>query len=186
MDFEDYDTVIKSYPEDKLAYKFTTGTVKEPQIYVRKNYASLNDNFFQIGSSESKEFYSLGSSDYDSENDVTGFTYARITLRMEAREDTYERTVFSVFDFTGLIGGVFEIFEIIGGIFVGYFSSKLFLFSMLTNLYQVQKIDHNDTTEQEFTKVLPKTRKISIKTNKKRFNEESKVPISKIKHTKDK
>ena len=183
MDFEDYDTVIKSYPEDRFSYKISSGISKEPQIYVRKNYVSLNDNFFQTGLTENKEFYSVSTSDNDFDIDPTGINYARVTIRMEAREDTYERTVFSVFDFTGLIGGVFEIFEIIGGIFVGYFSSTLFLFSMLTNLYQVQKID--DTTEQEFTKVLPTTRKISIKTGKKQLHEEFKASANQIENPKD-
>ena len=36
MDFDDYDTVIKSYVDDRFTYTIRSGTVKIPQIYVRK------------------------------------------------------------------------------------------------------------------------------------------------------
>ena len=75
---------------------------------------------------------------------------------MVAREDTYERTVFSFFDLTGLVGGVFEILELAGGLFVSIFAHSLFMFSMLNDLYQVQKIDSN----HNFSKVIPKTKEL--------------------------
>lgn len=53
--------------------------------------------------------------------------------------NTYERSVFSVLDFTGNLGGLFEVLEITGSIIVGLFSSKLFFYSFLSRLYQVDK-----------------------------------------------
>ena len=143
----------------------------------------LNDAFFQIGQTEQKEFYSVGGSRYDILDDSTNITYAFIRVRMDTREDTYERTVFSVFDFTGLIGGVFEIFEVTGNIIVGYFATKLFMFSMLSNLYQVQKFD----AEQEFSEIpnLPKNI-VKVKNNEqlKQLREESKMPLDNTKLSK--
>ena len=104
-----------------------------------------------------------------------------VTIRMEAREDTYERTVFSVFDFTGLVGGVFEIFEILGGVIVGFFAHKLFMFSVLSNLYQVHKI----TDGKDVDKVIPKTKIVRMKKARSkhdpRMYEESKIPLEKNK-----
>ena len=143
----------------------------------------LNDAFFQIGQTEQKEFYSVGGSRYDILDDSTNITYAFIRVRMDTREDTYERTVFSVFDFTGLIGGVFEIFEVAGNIIVGYFATKLFMFSMLSNLYQVQKFG----AEQEFSEIqnLPKNI-VKVKNNEqlKQLREESKMPLDNTKLSK--
>lgn len=148
---------------------------------------TLNDGFFQIGLTEHKEFYNVDKADFDVEEDISNLFYARFTLRMESREDTYERTVFSVFDFTGLIGGVFEIFEVIGGIIVGYFARKIILFSMISNLYQVQR-DFN-TRDQEFNKVIPTTRRVVNKrTNWKKdiqITEEIKIPVDQTKSNKD-
>ena len=143
----------------------------------------MNDNFFQTGFLESKKFYSVSTSDYDFSNDPTGVTYARIVIRMEAREDTYERTVFSFFDFTGLIGGVFELFEITGSIIVGYFASKLFFFSMFADLYQVQKVDYK--AEQDLKKNMTKGRKIDVKSERRKLHEESKVSNNQAKHIRD-
>ena len=93
------------------------------------NHVVLADDFLQLGQTEEKEFYSVETdrSDFNL-NSFSSDSYANIVIRMEAREDTYERTVLSIFDFTGLVGGVFEILEITGGLVVGFFANKLFMF----------------------------------------------------------
>lgn len=50
---------------------------------------------------------------------------------------TYERSVFSVLDFFGNIGGLNEILEVAGGLLVGLFSQKLLMYSLIKSLYQV-------------------------------------------------
>ena len=98
----------------------------------------MSDDLFQI-SQLKKQFYSVDIERLDFIlRNSSFFPYASIILRMEARDDTYERTVLSVFDFTGLIGGVFEILEVTGSIVVGFFAYKLSIFLMISNLYQIQ------------------------------------------------
>ena len=138
VDFDDYENVIKTYADERFYFKTGKGIAKDPEILIRKNHVVLNDEFFQIGQTERREFYSAENFKSDFDLDSSELFYARMQIRMEAREDTYERTVFSVFDYTGLIGGVFEIFEVVGGFVVGYFSKKWFMFCMLSSLYQVQ------------------------------------------------
>ena len=161
VDFDDYENVVKTFNDESFYYKLRKGITKEPEILVRKNYVTLNDEFFQMGQTEHKEFYSAENTKTDFDLDPNEYLYARMSIRMEAREDTYERTVFSVFDYTGLIGGVFEIFEVVGGIFVGYFTKNWFMFCILSSLYQVQNkvddqnhqsssySDHNDLNEEQ-------------------------------------
>ena len=150
VDFDDYENVIKTYNDERFFYKLSGGITKRQEIYVRKNYVNLNDGFFQIGQTEKKEFYNVENSKTDVEIDHRNYKYARISIKMESREDTYERTVFSVFDYTGLIGGVFEIFEILGGFVVGYFTKNLFMFYILSNLYRVQKnIDDQECSREQ-------------------------------------
>ena len=111
---------------------------KEAQLLLRNNHVVLSDSFFQVGQTR-KQFYSIETDRLDfTARDYSFYPYASIIIRMEAREDTYERTVFTFFDFTGLVGGVFEILEVIGSIVVGFFANRLFMFWMLSNLYQVQ------------------------------------------------
>ena len=145
VDFDDYENVVKTFNDESFYYKLRKGITKEPEILVRKNYVTLNDEFFQMGQTEHKEFYSTEKTKDDFDFDPDNNLYAKISIRMEAREDTYERTVFSVFDYTGLIGGVFEIFEVLGGFVVGYFTKNWFMFCIISSLYQIQnKIDDQD------------------------------------------
>ena len=158
------------------------GYVKSSDIFLRNNHVTLADSFFQIGTTENKQFYSVETLRPDFAIDTNGITYASVVMRMEAREDSYERTVFSMFDFTGLVGGVFEIFEVTGGIIVGLFAYKLYMFSMLSNLYQVQKTHGG----QDINKVIPRTRKVKsvfkrTKHDPKKY-EESKLSLGNIKY----
>lgn len=56
----------------------------------------------------------------------------------DATSKSYERTVFSFLEVTGNIGGLFEVLNIGGGFLVGVFSSRIFMFSVLSKLYQVE------------------------------------------------
>ena len=180
VDFEDYENVIKTYVDDRFSYRVSPGFLKEAQIYVRNNHVSLSDNIVQIGEGEQRQFYSVESSS-DDFVPLNSLIYFSAYIRMESREDTYERVVFSFFDLTGLVGGVFEILEVTGGIFVSFFAHKLFMFSMLSDLYQVQKID----PDHEFSKIIPKTEVFKTKTKRSKrvpkLYEEAKTPKKKKK-----
>ena len=56
---------------------------------------------------------------------------------------SYERSVFSFLEVTGNIGGLLEILEIAGGFLVGICSGKMFLYSIISNLYHVDGPDQN-------------------------------------------
>jgi hypothetical protein len=62
-------------------------------------------------------------------------------------DESYERSVFSLLALTGNIGGLFEVFERSGNLIVGFFVGKIFLFSVLSNLYQVDVYNRGNLTE---------------------------------------
>ena len=97
------------------------------------------------------EFYSVGKIDSDISVDSSQKLYATMLVKMDAREDTYQRTVFSVFDYTGLIGGVFELLQVFGTFFVGYFAKNWFLFCVLSNLYQIDNKGEDQTNSGNCT-----------------------------------
>ena len=169
VDFDDYENVVKTFNDESFYYKIRKGITKEPEILIRKNYVALNDEFFQMGQTQHKEFYSAENTKNDFDLDPTDNLYAKLTIRMEAREDTYERTVFSVFDYTGLIGGVFEIFEVLGGFVVGYFTKNWFMFCIISSLYQIQ----NKIDDQDFHRGL--TSNYLDSDQKQKFEEVSKI-----------
>ena len=144
------------------------------------NHVVLADDFFQLGQTEEKEFYSLETekSDFTFSQSDNNYLYASILIQIDAREDTYERTVLSVFDFTGLIGGVFEILEIFGGMLVGFFANKLFMLLMLSNLYQIQIIHEHDSEFNDSNHNRKRNIKSTVRNN---MNEETKYKTGKIK-----
>ena len=46
----------------------------------------------------------------------------------------YERSIYSIWDLFGQIGGVYEILEIVTMMFVNYFNDKLLLLSLVNNM----------------------------------------------------
>ena len=169
VDFDDYENVVKTFNDESFYYKLRKGFTREPEILLRENFVKLNDKFFQMGQTEHKEFYSTEKTKDDFDFDPDNNLYAKISIRMEAREDTYERTVFSVFDYTGLIGGVFEIFEVLGGFVVGYFTKNWFMFCIISSLYQIQ----NKIDDQDFHRGL--TSNYLDSDQKQKFEEVSKI-----------
>ena len=155
---------------------------KESELFIRKNQVVLSDNFFSIGQTEEKDFYSIEVEKSDfSFRDPYDLNYANVVIKIEAREDTYERTALSIFDFTGLLGGVYEILEISGGILVGFFADRLFMFWIISNLYQVQtkydddnELDKNDQNLKRYGFIKRRVRDNKMK------NEETKFHAGKI------
>lgn len=56
----------------------------------------------------------------------------------DSTKDVYERQVFSFLDMTGAIGGMLEVLRILGAFIVGSCTTKIFLYSIFSNLYQVR------------------------------------------------
>ncbi|CAI2386294.1 unnamed protein product [Moneuplotes crassus] len=59
----------------------------------------------------------------------------KYTIFQDPIVDSYERRVYSFLDFTGQLGGFFEILVISGGLLVNYFSTKLYNYSLFNQLY---------------------------------------------------
>ena len=158
----------------------TTDFQKEVFLYVRENKAVLHDDLIQYGQNKEHHFYSVDRTKADFE-DQTDTTKINVFLTMDTYVYNYERTVFSLLDLTGLLGGAFELCEILGGIFVGYFSQRLLIFSMLSKLYQIQ---YNENGEM-ISKIVPNTAS-AVKSNTKVISkpvlyEENKIPHTQLK-----
>ena len=54
-------------------------------------------------------------------------------------QKSFERSVFSLLEVTGNIGGLYEIMKIIWGIIVSFFSGNIFFYSIISKLYQIKE-----------------------------------------------
>jgi hypothetical protein len=84
------------------------------------------------------------------ENYYVSFTikFLEISFDKDASFDRYSRSVFSILDLAGNLGGINEILRISGGLIVCYLSKDLFLYSLLSKLYQVNQPDPEKTIHE--------------------------------------
>jgi hypothetical protein len=120
------------------------------RLFIRKSDYEMDDGLLDYGGNNIKQgtFYSVERSDYDFTNEMFGNLLA-ISLVVDAKEDYYERKVYNFFDFTGQLGGLFEILSIVGGIFVAFFAEKILIFSLMNSLYQVENQKDADDHAQQ-------------------------------------
>ena len=65
MDFDDYDTPIKNYVNDRYTYRGIAGHRKNVKMYIKENSVELSDNIIGIGESEEQEFISIDNEIHD-------------------------------------------------------------------------------------------------------------------------
>ena len=61
------------------------------------------------------------------------------------------RSVFTILDLFGLLGGVLEILSIAGGLFVAVFADRLVNYTILSNLYHVDTTEYQTDHHNEFS-----------------------------------
>ena len=107
----------------------------------------LSDGYLQVGLNDRKQevFYSVERSNIDFQDymDLSGHVL-EVVIHVDAEEGSYERRVYSLLDMTGQLGGLYEIFEVLGGILVGFFSERLLMLSLMSRLYQIEKPLNDD------------------------------------------
>ena len=66
-----------------------------------------------------------------------------INFEKSNKKQSISRSVFTILDLFGLIGGILEVLSISGGLFVAIFADRLLNYTILANLY------HVDTTTSQ-------------------------------------
>ena len=146
FDINDYDTPIKTYYADKFRYYGIPDMTTEAEFYLQENEAILNDNYLGFnGQEEVKKFISIG----DYQKQYYAKNPNRIFMMVISKNEqyfSYERNVYTLLDFLGDLGGIYEIFITLGFAFVTLVTSKAFYYSILPKIYQVDtlgcQIDH--------------------------------------------
>ena len=149
FDFDDYKDPIHYYFQDFNQYSLNPNIYQTISYRVRRNRATLNDNiwFGAQGSADQIDFYSVKKDNYVID-DADDQYYIQIEFSLDVQFDQYQRTVFSVLDLFGYIGGLFQIFKLIGFVLVNYFTGKSFYCSVLSRF--LTKNDRNKKAKYNF------------------------------------
>lgn len=153
FDFNDISNPVKTYYEDTNFYNLVPSYPYYLDVRVAYNEYQADDNLVFQGITRSGNFYNVQSKEARPDNYNFGEPGKIITtfIQLTSQYQYYERKAFSFFDMFGLLGGLFGILKIIGGLIVARFTERLFELSILSNLYQV----NSPTQQTKTSKVLP-------------------------------
>lgn len=162
FDFDDYDRPVKKLTDDSRYFKLMPNIKKEIKLYLRKEEVALTDSIFPFAGERKEVFYSFKdfTTDFDSIEDTTTLPFppfptvgkSSLLLRYMVIQDpiisSYERRVYSFLDFSGQLGGFFEILAITGGLLVTSFANKMYYYSLFNKLYSInyQKPENDGST----------------------------------------
>ena len=151
LDFDEYSSSpVKHYIDDRFEYFLLSDREKVVNAYIKDNEIELIDSYMNpFASSEIQNFISIDRVDQDLKNIEEG-SIITIRFQKDLNYQSYSRSVYNVFDAFGDIGGVLEICTIFGGFLVGAFADRVFHYSIISSLYQVDSTfgDKEDQSSQ--------------------------------------
>lgn len=118
FDFNDYVTPIKSYYDDTFTYSVAPGLHKTAILFVRRTTVEMNDSLIQLGDTKKEQYYHLTGNKMDLTLEEEDGVLMTIFIQQDPIEDLYNRRVYSLFDLTGQLGGLFGIMKLIGAFIV--------------------------------------------------------------------
>ena len=109
MDFSDFNTPIKSYFDDRNYFYLSPTTTKYSRVYLQQNEAIMNDDYFKIRSISYANFFSIEKTiiDFADKSDKL----IEISLMRSPNKNTYSRSVFTIMDLFGNVGGVYGLLQ---------------------------------------------------------------------------
>jgi len=158
FDFNDYEKPVKTFLDNSLFSHFSRNISKYYNMYIQKRTYSALDSIFQFFNSEQQhEFVGVDRTSLDaSDLDPTHSSILILKFVLDNYERNYERQVYSLLAFTGDIGGVFQILEVLGALLVFVFTKNLFMYRILSQMYQIDnsKISKKLPTKEVFNEPI--------------------------------
>ena len=122
---------------------------------LRNNELSDLKSYIPLAQTQSSNFYSIGQQVMDiSSVDSTG-EIINIKITLDWNYSSIQRTVYSFMDLVGQIGGISQIWVVAGVVVTSLFVNKVYMESLLSNLFRVAK--RSSILESEL-KILPKNK----------------------------
>ena len=161
FDFDDYDNPVKTYVADTDVQDLDNGFTQITDIQVNYNKAESNEAWFYSSSPKTYEFHSHKiKSSFTSSEQIEGLLMY-ISFHVDDEVIIYERQVFNILDMFGLLGGLYEIFEIMGGFILSSLNRKLMYNSLFKQLYYVRG-NYHKSNEVETMKTMNKIAPINL------------------------
>lgn len=151
VDLNDLENPIKEYTQMIGLWKTHPEIYKQTNIYVQGHQVTLEDSLFEpISINEPIKFNKVCEKENTDEfqsfalgvNALSNIPYT-FTIGLSSDVYEYKRTAFALFEVTGIIGGLFEIFEVsfslIFGVLYSHFSKKSLAVKVRQNMMRLAK-----------------------------------------------
>ena len=132
FDFNVYDEPIKDFIDDSLFFELENSRVKRANMYVSKSQVQLQDAYLQLGQQKELEFVQINNiRTYDDSNNDDNGLLVEVFIRLDSKYESYERQIYSFLELLGDVGGLQQSLFLAGFLLINFFSSRLFISSIL-------------------------------------------------------
>ena len=147
FDYQEFDqNPIKTYLSNRRVYTMLPDYQARGNIFLQYNQIESNDYIVDLDIEKNSKFWA--SSDHvDSYSvlDTNETIVFKLDIQLDSISLVHNRSVFTILEMTGQIGGLFEVLHILFGIIAHQYSKTLFKFCILESLYHNSE-SSNDTS----------------------------------------
>ena len=152
FDLEDYDNPIKTYIQDGLEFFTLNGTTNNVRLYFQENDSQRQDDYFSVYPQPKEQKYTRLVK-FDNSLSYGETNILKVSFLKSNQKQSIERSVFTILDLFGLLGGIFEVFSISAGLLVAIFSDRLLNYTILSNLYHVDTTKWQKDHKNKFSNI---------------------------------
>ena len=163
FDFDDFNDPVKTSLSQSDNHFMVLNSTTWIEYFVQESTALSSDNYVYNEPFKETTFYDTSPKSVQATNQVaTGGAVALITIGPDARTTQYERTVYSLLDLFGYLGGLNDFMFIAGLWFVGSIQNKIFYNLKFSNMYQVKSARHRNDDEHTSSMQIMEESKANI------------------------
>ena len=126
FDFNDIENPVKYHFDDNNVLILNSQSYEVQYLLARKNEYVLNDNKFGLSGSESGIFYSLKRGAQMTFIQEYTNILGLVIIKLDDQIDRYERSLPTVIEAFGVIGGIYEIFKVLFRLLIGIYTTRRF------------------------------------------------------------
>ena len=177
FDFDDYDAPVKTFLSEADNHFLVPNLTTWIEYFVQENTALTSDNIlFSEPFTESK-FYDIAAQNVKTINNVvTGGAVLFISVGPHAETIQFERTIYSLMDLFGYLGGLFDFMFFVGFWFINGIQDKIYQNLISSNMYQIKSFNDNDVFDENSSFSLMEEAKNSFS---RKITQETRASIKK-------
>eukprot|EP00345_Euplotes_harpa_P008147 CAMPEP_0168356186 /NCGR_PEP_ID=MMETSP0213-20121227/25008_1 /TAXON_ID=151035 /ORGANISM="Euplotes harpa, Strain FSP1.4" /LENGTH=250 /DNA_ID=CAMNT_0008368563 /DNA_START=495 /DNA_END=1244 /DNA_ORIENTATION=+ len=159
FDSDNYTYPVKVQFSNDNNFKVMSSLKKHKEIKIRLNDVTDLAGYLPFSQPTQYTFYSLGERLDDSTNLNPSGEFFNIKLTFDDRFQVMSRSVFTLSDLIGLVGGINSIMFIVGAWCIGILIDRIYISSLISSLYHVP----NTLSGSDYSrKVEPRKKKINV------------------------